>query len=257
MTRLGAVVITYNEAEHITACLAALAFADERLVLDSFSTDATVTLAEQMGARVLQRTFDHFAAQRNAALEAMQGRVAWVLFVDADERVSPALADEIRRVIASEQAVGYRIPRHNYLFGRLTRGAGWYPDYQTRLLKLGYAHYDPQRTVHELVLLDGTEGTLEQPLVHYNYRDVAQFHAKQRRYVAYDAQRLCEQGIRPRLHNYLLQPLRHFWWRFITLRGWMDGWHGLHLSLLMAWYEWRKYRLLGELWHSKPQTPAE
>lgn len=250
MTRLGAVVITFNESAHIADCLASLAFADETLVFDSFSTDETVMLAEQAGARVIQRTFDHFAAQRNAALQAMTGRVEWVLFVDADERVTPELADEIRRAIRNDQMAGYRIPRHNYLFGRLTLGAGWYPDYQTRLLRLGQAQYEANRKVHELVILDGEEGTLVQPLLHHNYRDVAQFHTKQERYTDYEAQILFEQGIRPRPQNYLLQPLRQFRWRFITLHGYRDGWHGLRLSLLMAYYEWRKYWRLRGLWRS-------
>ena len=143
---------------------------------------------------------------------------------------------------------GFRIPRDNYIFGRLTRGAGWYPDYQTRLLRVGAAHYDPARQVHEVVILDGKEGTLKNALIHYNYRDLAQFIEKQRRYSAYDARILFEQGIRPKPQNYVLQPLRQFWWRFVTLKGYVDGLHGLRLSLLMAWYEFRKYLLLRGLW---------
>ena len=244
MKRLAAIVITYNEEKHISDCLDSLAFADELLVFDSFSTDKTVEIAREKGAQVLQRPFDHFAGQRNAALEAIQGIADWVLFVDADERVTPELAAEIRAVIESAIYVGYRIPRHNYLFGKSTEGAGWYPDYQTRLLKVGKAHYDPERKVHELVILDGDEGTLKEHLIHYNYATVAQFIAKQRKYVAYDAQILLEQGIRPKLYTYLLQPLRHFWWRFVTLKGYRDGWHGFRLSAMMAWYEFRKYWLL-------------
>jgi hypothetical protein len=244
--RLGAVVITYNEEAHITACLESLRFADEHLVFDSFSTDRTVSLAEAWGARVLQRPFDHYAGQRNAALEAVAGRVDWVLFVDADERVPDALADEVRDALHTD-AAAYRIPRDNILFGRLTRGAGWWPDYQTRLLRMGRAHYDPQRQVHEVVVLDGLLGTLRNPITHYNYRDVAQFMEKQRRYTAYDAQILYQQGYHPRPHQYLTQPLRHFWWRFVTLRGYRDGLHGLRLSALMAWYELRKIQQVAVL----------
>jgi (heptosyl)LPS beta-1,4-glucosyltransferase len=245
--RLAGVVITYNESEHIQACLESLVFADERLVFDSFSTDNTVSIVQKMGVSVLQRKFDNFANQRNAALEALQGKVDWVLFVDADERVTPELAQEVRDVIALPKYAGWRIPRHNYLFGKLTKGAGWYPDYQTRLLKIGSAHYDPTRKVHEVVNLQGEEGTIKAPFIHYNYKDVCQFHQKQQRYVAYDAQILFEEGIRPKPHNYILQPLRHFWWRFVTLKGYQDGLHGLHLSLLMGWYEFQKYWLLREL----------
>lgn len=250
MHPLTAVVITYNEAENIQACIETLRFADAILVFDSFSTDDTVSIAEAAGAQVIQRVFDHYAGQRNAALDAVKDQTEWVLFVDADERVSPELAQEVRSVLSQPEYAGWRIPRHNYLFGKLTKGAGWYPDYQTRLLKVGKSRYDPERQVHEVVLLDGEEGTLKNPFIHYNYRDVQQFHQKQQKYVAYDAQILFEQGVRPKPHTFILQPLRHFRWRFFTLKGYQDGLHGLHLSLLMAWYEWRKYAILSTLWRN-------
>ena len=167
--------------------------------------------------------------------------------MDADERVSPGLAAEIQEAIGQPEIAGWQIPRHNYLFGVLTQGAGWYPDYQTRLLRVGSARYDPSRYAHETVLLDGALGTLKEPFIHYNYKDLAQFRAKQNKYVRYDAQMLYEQGIKPKPYTYLTQPLRHFWWRFVTLKGYRDGWHGLRLSALMAWYEARKYWVLRRL----------
>ena len=246
--RLTAIVLTYNEADHIADCIETLRFADRILVLDSFSTDETVERAREAGADVIVRAFDNYAGQRNAALDAVRESTDWVLFVDADERVPPALAVEIHQSMSYPGYAGFRIPRDNYIFGMLTRGAGWYPDYQTRLLRVGHAHYDPARQVHEVVVLDGTEGTLQHTLVHYNYRDLDQFIAKQRRYCAYDARILFEQGIRPKPQNYVLQPLRQFWWRFVTLKGYTDGLHGLRLSLLMAWYEFKKYWLLRGMW---------
>lgn len=251
MTHLTAIVLTYNEARHIEACLESLRFADARLVFDSFSTDDTIERARRAGASILQHTFFNYAAQRNAALEAVAGSTDFVLFVDADERVTPELRDEILEVIQSESCAGWRIPRHNYLFGRLTLGAGWYPDYQTRLLRAGQAQYDPERTVHEVVQLQGDEGTLQHPFIHYNYDSVAQFRAKQRKYLRYEAQILYEQGIRPKVYTPLTQPLRHFFWRFVTLRGYRDGLHGMRLSLLMAWYEFRKTLLLAQMWQDK------
>jgi (heptosyl)LPS beta-1,4-glucosyltransferase len=246
--KLAAVILTYNEAAHVAECIASVQFADLVVVFDSFSTDQTVALARVAGAEVIQHAFKDYADQRNAALDAMRGRADWVLFVDADERVTPELADEARDVIGWPGYAGFRIPRHNYIFGKLTRGAGWYPDYQTRLLKVGAAQFDPARAVHETALLDGELGTLEHPFIHYNYRDVQQFHDKQRRYSTYDAHMMHAQGIHPKPQNYILQPLRHFWWRFVTLKGYRDGLHGLHLSLLMAWYEFRKYWKLRGLW---------
>jgi len=246
--RLTAIILTLNEAQHVVDCIETLRFANAVLVFDSNSTDQTVELAQSAGAQVMTRAFDNYADQRNAALDAVSESADWVLFVDADERVPPALAAEIRESISYPDYAGFRIPRDNYIFGRLTRGAGWYPDYQTRLLRVGVPGYDPARQVHEVVILDGKEGTLKNALIHYNYRDVAQFIQKQRRYSAYDARILFEQGIRPKPQNYLLQSLRQFWWRFVTLKGYTDGLHGLRLSLLLAWYEFKKYLLLRALW---------
>lgn len=248
---LYVIILTYNEARHIESCIESARFADAVLVFDSFSTDGTVDIVRGLGVEVTQRKFDDYAGQRNAALEYVQGKADWVLFVDADERVTPQLAIEVYHAIASSSCVAWQIPRYNYIFGKLTKGAGWYPDYQTRLLKVGFVHYDPARKVHELVMIDGALGTLNEHFVHLNYESVQQFHAKQLRYCAYDAQILCEQGIRPKPQNYVLQPLRQFWWRYFTLRGYRDGLHGLRLSLLMSWYELRKYSYLREYWRKK------
>lgn len=248
MTHLTVIILTYNESRHIEACIQSVKFADAILVFDSYSADNTVELARGAGADVIQHPFSDYATQRNAALGSVSGKTDWVLFVDADERVEPPLADEIRHVIQTDQAVGWRIPRHNYIFGKLTRATGWYPDYQTRLLKIGHAYYDPSRKVHEVVVLDGELGTLKHPLIHYNYDNPRQFAHKQRKYTAYEAQILYEEGIRPKLRNYILQPIRHFIWRFFKLKGYQDGWHGLRLSLLMAWYEFQKYVMLRKLW---------
>lgn len=249
MTHLTAIILTYNESRHIQACIESVKFADAVVVFDSHSTDNTVELARGAGANVIQHPFSDYATQRNAALDSVRDKTDWVLFVDADERVDAPLADEIRRVIQTDEAVGWRIPRHNYIFGKLTRATGWYPDYQTRLLKIGFAQYDPTRKVHEVVMLEGELGTLNSPLTHYNYDDARQFAQKQRKYTAYEAKILYEGGIRPKLRNYILQPIRHFKWRFFELKGYQDGFHGLRLSLLMAWYEFKKYILLRGLWH--------
>ena len=251
MSTLAAIILTRNEAAHVQACIDSVRFADLVLVVDSLSADGTQDLARAAGAEVIERPFEDYADQRNAALEAVQARADWVLFVDADERITPELAAEVRSTLGETGYAGWRIPRHNYIFGRLTRGAGWYPDYQTRLLRVGAAHYMPEHRVHERVELDGELGTLNAHIVHYNYTDVRQFLDKQRRYTAYEAQVMVEQGIRPKPQNYILQPLRHFRWRFLTLGGWRDGLHGLRLCLLMSWYEFRKYVLLRRLWQNQ------
>ncbi len=247
MTQLTAIVLTYNEAPQIEACIKTLRFADRILVFDSYSSDDTVAIARRAGAEVLQRAFVNYADQRNAALDAVTGESEWVLFVDADERVNDDLAAEIRGKLSQAEYAAWKLPRHNYIFGKLTKGAGWYPDYQTRLLRIGKARYDPQRQVHEVALLAGPVGALDHPIIHYNYQNVAHFKAKQERYLRYDARMLFDKGIQPKPQNFILQPLRQFYWRFVTLRGYRDHWHGLRLSLFMAWYEYQKYRRLAQL----------
>ncbi|MCX6019471.1 MAG: glycosyltransferase family 2 protein [Chloroflexi bacterium] len=253
---LIAVVLTLNEQRHIADCLASLAWADGRLVFDSFSSDRTVALAQAAGADVAQLRFENYAQQRNAALEhvAAQHADAWVFFVDADERCTPALAAEIRAVVAdprTDERPVWSVPRNNYLFGRLTKGAGWWPDFQARLFRVGRVRFDPLREVHEVALFDGEHGFLKNELTHFNYDDVAQFHAKQRRYTEYDASILFKQNIRPKPRNFVLQPLREFKRRFFALRGYVDGLHGLRLSLLMAYYQFDLYRRLARMWRER------
>lgn len=240
--KLTAVVLTLNEAAHIEACLDSLRWTDQLVVFDSYSTDETVALARQAGATVFQSKFENYAQQRNAALDALS--TDWLFFVDADERGTAVLATEIREVIATRPEMGWFVPRHNYIFGKLTLGAGWYPDYQLRLFKHGRVRYE--RPVHEVALVDGAIGHLQHPLIHYNYDTHAQFHTKQKKYTAYDASILRQEGVQPKFYTPFTQPLRHFWWRFVTLKGYRDGAHGLRLSLYMAYYEWRKYRELLE-----------
>ena len=179
MTHLTAIILTLNEAAHICDCIASLRFADRIVVFDSYSSDDTLDLAQSCEADILQRRFDNYAAQRNAALDAVAAATDWVLFVDADERITAPLALEIREKIELPNYAAWRLPRHNYIFGVLTKGAGWYPDYQTRLLRIGRAYYDPARPVHEVAVLDGVEGAFDHPLIHYNYRDQAHFLEKQ------------------------------------------------------------------------------
>lgn len=246
--KLTAIVLARNEAAHIQACIESLRWADEVVVFESGnSTDTTIELARAAGATVIVHPFHNFPTQRNAALDAVDAD--WVLFVDADERTTPELAEEIRRVLEAPQHAGYWIPRHNYIFGKLTRHTGWYPDYQMRLLKRNVARYDLERQVHELVVLaDGaTAGYLETPLVHYNYRDLQHFIGKQRYYARLDAQMMFDEGQRPKFRNFILQPLRQFKWRLVALKGYRDGWHGLRLSILMAWNEFDKYWQLRRL----------
>jgi len=239
---VAAVICARDEAHNILDCLESLAWADRRVVfLDSRTTDRTAELARQAGAEVMQHTFENFCQFHNGAMARVEAD--WIFFVDADERATPELAKEIRSVTGGGcEEVAWSVPRHNYIFGRLTLGAGWYPDYQSRLLLRGRVRWE--RPVHEVIVADGPVGLLQNPLIHYNYDDLADFIARQEKYTEIDAGILLEQGVRPRFYTPYSQAVRHFWWRFVTLRGMRDGLHGLRLSLLMAYYEGVKYRRL-------------
>ncbi len=241
---LVAAILTKNEERNIVPCVESLLWCDDVVVFDSFSEDRTVELAQETGARVVQHPFRNFADQRNAALDAIESD--WVFFVDADERATPELAREIRQVIQRTEINGWWVPRDNYIFGRLTRGAGYYPDYQMRLLRAGCGRYE--RPASEIVVLNGADGYLTQPLIHYNYETVAQFHIIQSAREIFEATNLHRQGVQLRPHRLLVQPVRHFWWRYVTLKGYQDGLHGLRLCLLLAYYfGWRNYVRLWQM----------
>ncbi len=229
---LVALILSLNNADDIVPCVESVSWCDEVVVFDAFSSDGTVRLARSAGARVIQHPFQDFARQRNAALDAVQAD--WVFFVDSDERATPELAREVRDVIGREVVNGWWVPRHNYIFGRLTRGAGYYPDYQMRLLRSGCGRYE--RPASEIVVLQGQDGHLTHPLVHYNYRTVAQFHEKQRLREPFEATTLHGQGVRLKPWTLLREPLREFRRRYITLSGYRDGLHGLRLCMLLAYY---------------------
>ena len=235
MPRVSVAILARNSEDEIADCLRSVAWADERIViLDTRSTDGTASIAREFGARVVPHDFQDFARQREFGLSLPQGD--WLFYVDSDELATPALACEIGRVIEDDTRVGWWVPRRNFIWGHEIRHGGWHPDYQLRLLRLGHAHYDLTREVHEIVELDGPEGYLQEPLLHYNYRTLTQFFHKQKQYVGYEATILRNKGIHPKPWTYLLQPLREFWRRYVRLKGFKDGAHGLALCLLVAYF---------------------
>ncbi len=250
--QLSVLVLTRNEEKHIRDCLASVCgFAEELLVLDSGSLDSTVAIAREMGARVEIRPFDNFPKQRNAAIELAQGD--WVFFIDADERATPDFGRELAFVIANAPSTvaGFWVPRRNIIFGKEIRYTGWSPDYQPRVIRKGRGRFDPTREVHELVVWEGETRKMRMPLIHHNYQSLAQFRAKQIVYTRYEARVWFEEGKRARKRGFVGQPVREFWRRFITLRGWKDSLHGLVLSLLMACYALVRQKMLWDMGHVK------
>lgn len=256
MGKIVGVILTKNEARHIAGCIKSLDWVNTVMLEDSFSTDGTVDIARGLGAQVHQSKFVNFAVARNTALKNARNLGAeWVLFVDADERVTPELAAEIQAVIKNSNIPGWWVPRYNVMWGHIMRGGGWYPDYQLRLMRAEAARYNPERQVHEIVMLNGEAGYLKEHLVHYNYDSLAQFKFKQNRYIDFEATILKEKGIRARPWTYATMPLREFYRRYITLKGYRDGWVGLQVCSLMGWYMFLTYVRLRKLYRG-PGEPA-
>jgi hypothetical protein len=233
---ISAIVLAHDEAAHVEPCLRTLRWAGERLVVADGSDAGTVERARATGARVVVHPFDDFASQRNFA--TAQATRPWVLFVDADERVPVELADEVIARVAQAERDGYPagfwVPRQNLILGRWVRHAGWSPDAQLRVFRRDRGRYNPERPVHELVVLDGEAAELTNRLVHHNYGSWSQFWEKQVRYARAEALAQHRQGIRVKPQNFMLQPWREFRRRYWELRGYRDGTLGLSLSLLLA-----------------------
>ncbi|MEZ5318844.1 MAG: glycosyltransferase family 2 protein [Vicinamibacterales bacterium] len=242
MAKLTVTVITLNEAAHIEACLASAAWADERLVVDSGSTDDTVDRARAAGARVIVRDWPGYSAQKNFA--AGEAAHDWILSLDADERVSPALAEEIRaRLQADPAEPGFRIPRVTWHLGRWIRSTDWYPDYQLRLYDRRRARWKPKR-VHESVETDGAPGQLRQDLEHYAYRDLSHHHQTMDRYTTLAAEEMHAQGRTAGLADLLLHPPAAFARNYVLRRGFTDGIPGLIVSAMNAHYVLLKFAKL-------------
>jgi len=243
--RIVAIVLTLNEAEHLPDCLRSLALLTDRvIVLDSGSDDGTQAIAASHGAELRTRVFDGYANQRNAALE-LAGDAEWVLFLDADERITESGAAEICETIAEagQELAACWFPRRNITFGRELRGGGWWPDYQARLLRRGRACFDPATQVHEVVRFEGESRYLRAPIVHLNYASRREFIAKQR---AYTRQRVAQTGAGtiPRRRAYAGAPARELFRRVVRLRGYRDGLTGLFLAGVLAVEEARAVWLL-------------
>ena len=232
--RLSVVVITLNEEDRIRACLASAAWADEIVVVDAGSEDKTVALAREFTDHVVIRAWEGFAAQKNFALARASGD--WVLSLDADEEVEPALAAEIRTAIAAADAAsGYRIARRNIMWDRWIRHGRLYPDWQLRLFRRGHGRF-VDRAVHESVVVDGPVGRLSAPMVHRSYRDVSDFLRRADRYASLAAADFVRDGRRFRATQLVTAPLGRFLAMYVLHRGFLDGWRGFLLAVLYAYY---------------------
>jgi len=241
-------MITLNEAANIEACLASVAWADERLVIDSGSTDGTTDLARKNGARVIDRAFSGYSAQKNFAAEAATHD--WILSVDADERVSPALADQIRQRLETDpRSAGFRVPRVTWHLGRWIRTTDWYPDYQLRLYDRRRARWNGRR-VHESVETTAPVEVLTAELQHFAYRDISHHLSTMDRYTTLAAVEMHAAGRRAGLTDLVIHPAAAFLRNYVLRRGMADGIPGLIISSMNAHYVFLKFAKLWALNHA-------
>lgn len=244
---VSAIVITRNEEANIRECLASVAFARERIVVDSGSTDATAAIAREMGAHVVQtRDWPGFGAQKNRALD--QATQPWVLSIDADERVTPQLREEILAVVdGAAGADAYAIPRRSSYCGQFMAHSGWYPDHVTRLFRRGSARFSDD-VVHEKLVAQGRVDKLRNDLLHHSFPDLESVLDKLDRYSTAGAQRMHRQGKRATLSSAVLHGLWAFIRTYFLQRGFRDGRMGFVLAVSNA--EGTYYRYL-KLWLSQ------
>ncbi len=253
MIRLSVIVITLNEADNLTECLASVRWADELVIVDAGSTDGTQEIARREADVLIEtRDWPGFGAQKNRALAHASGD--WVLSLDADERVTPALRKAIEQAIAEARHAVYRMPRQSWFLGRRIRHGGWSPDYVTRLFQRGDARFSDD-LVHERLLHDAPLGTLEAPLLHFSYRNLEQVLDKIDRYSSAGAANMHAKGRR----GGLARALGHGFWTFVQTwllrRGFLDGREGLILAIANAqgtYYRYLKLMYLDE----QRQTPG-
>lgn len=246
-SKLSVIIITLNEVENIRACLESVAWADEIIVVDSGSTDGTPAICEEMGAKVLvNRDWQGFGFQKNLALRQAQGD--WVLSLDADERISPALQDLIKTTLASPNADGYLFPRQAYFLGKAMRHGGWWPDYVLRLFRRDAGEFS-QVLVHENVLLTGKVEKLREPIIHYSYVSLEQLLDKINHYSSAGARQAQGKNKRASLGLALAKGAWAFFRAYCLRAGFLDGSAGLIAAIGKGeetYYRYLKLSFLGK-----------
>ncbi len=236
MTKLSVVISAYNAQDKIEDALKSVQFADEIILVNNSSTDKTEEIAKKYTSKIFTRPNNPMLnVNKNFGFSKASGE--WILCLDDDERITETLASEIKKATESKNAVsGYYIPRKNIIFGKWMEHTGWYPDPQLRLFRRTKGKFE-EKHVHEMINVDGEVSTLTAPMLHHNYQTISQFlHKMSNIYVPNEAQVLVSQGYKANFADAIKFPLKEFLTRYFAKEGYKDGFHGLMLSLLMAFY---------------------
>ncbi|MCK5536862.1 MAG: glycosyltransferase family 2 protein [Bacteroidales bacterium] len=233
MEKLSVLIPTKNEEIHIEAVLQSVAFADEIIVVDSFSTDNTVELAKKYTDKVWIHEYKNSGAQKNWAIP--QCSHEWILVVDADERISPELQKEIQAILSSDtQYVAFWIGRINHFMGKLIRYSGWQGDAVIRLFRKSKCRYQDLE-VHSEVETSGKVGRLKNKLVHYTYKNWPDYQQKMNQYTTWGANDRVNKVKNVTLFHLAIKPMYRFFRHYILRAGFLDGKHGFVVSALSAY----------------------
>lgn len=246
MKKISAVIITNNEEKNIAQCLGSIqSIADEIIVMDSFSSDKTIEKCKPFGAKIFQQEFQGFGRQKQDAIAKASHE--WILQIDADERVSPRLAEEIHRWKSSQpdEVAGYSILFHFYFMGKRMRFGGCAPEYHVRLFKKSHSSYKG-KTIHEAITVRGAIGRLHQPILHYSYESFSEYFEKCSRYTTLIAREKYAQHKRFHLWHLLRLP-GEFILRYIIKLGFLDGLPGLVYAAFSSYYALMKHVKLREI----------
>jgi glycosyltransferase involved in cell wall biosynthesis len=249
MTTISAIIITKNEEANIRECLESLAWVDEIVVVDGGSTDRTAEICRELKARFYEHAdWPGFGPQKNRALA--HATAAWVLSIDADERVTPELRAEIQAVLERPMAAAYELPRLSWYCGRFIRHSGWWPDHVLRLFKREAGRFSDD-LVHERLLVEGPVGRLGQKLIHYSFRNLEQVLDVVNRYSTLGAEQKFRAGQQGGLGRALLHGLGALVSTYLLKGGFLDGRQGVMLAISNAEGAYYKYLKLMELGESE------
>ncbi|HET6374026.1 MAG TPA: glycosyltransferase family 2 protein [Candidatus Polarisedimenticolia bacterium] len=250
---ISVIVPTFNEEENIQECLESVTWADEILVVDSFSTDRTLEIARRYTDRIIQREYVNSASQKNWAIP--QTRHRWVMVVDADERATPELRAEIQGLLArGPDRSGYVIKRVNHFLGRRIRFGGWARDRVLRLWDKTKGRYQ-EKEVHADVEVVGPVGELRAPLLHITFRSWDSYLHKIDRYTSWGADEYLKKGRRATLADLVFRPPARFFKRYVLQLGFLDGIPGLMITGIDTWVVFVKYARLWERSHTRRTPP--